>query len=124
MHEFSLCRGLLQQVMQISEAHQAQAVKSIHLKIGALAGIEVELLRRAFPIVAQGTTAQHATLEITTLAATVLCTECGQTSVIKQHRLTCHHCKNRATQLLCGDELRLENIIIKQPRNNEQHDVQ
>jgi hydrogenase nickel incorporation protein HypA/HybF len=63
MHEWSLIEALVERVEE--EAHKAGAstVETIHLKIGALAGVERELLATAFDTFKQGVCAR-ARLEI------------------------------------------------------------
>jgi len=123
MHEISLCRGLLQQVIQISDEHQASVIKSIQLKIGPLSGVEVELLKRSFPLVSQGTAAQDATLEITIMPVTVQCNECKTKSDITGMELSCPHCDSASTTLLNGDEMTLENVVLEQHEVKVTHHV-
>ncbi len=112
MHEFSLCRGVLQQVTRIAEAHHAIAINAIHLHIGPLAGVEVELLERAFPLVSRGTIAEHATLEVTRSVVTIYCAKCGNRCEPKR-LFICNSCHSSVTELLSGDEMRIENIVLK-----------
>ena len=123
MHELALCRGLLQQVTRIAEEHQASAIKSIHLKVGPLAGIETELLKRSFPLVAHGTAAQEALLEITPVKATIQCDECDKKSELDNIQLICPHCQSTATTLLSGDEMTLENVVLEQQEVKATHHV-
>ncbi len=112
MHELSLCRGMLQQVTRIAEAHHAIAINAIRLHIGPLAGVEVALLERAFPLVSRGTIAEHAALEVTRSVVTIYCRKCGNKCEPKR-LLICNSCHNSVTQLLSGDEMRIENIVLK-----------
>jgi len=123
MHELALCRGLLQQLNQIADEHQASAIKSIHLKIGPLAGIEIELLKRSFPLVAHGTDAQDAALEITAIPATVQCQECDKKSEMEGIQFICPHCGSTATMLLSGDEMTLESVVLEQHEVKATHHV-
>jgi hydrogenase nickel incorporation protein HypA/HybF len=123
VHELTLCRGLLQQVTTIAEEHQASAIKSIHLKVGPLAGIEIELLKRSFPLVAHGTPAQEALLEITPAKATIHCDKCDVTSELDNIQLICPHCQSTATTLLSGDEMTLENVVLEQQEIKATHHV-
>ena len=51
MHEYSLVRALLDQVEREAHARGASAVHKLGLKIGALAGVEPELLASAYDVV-------------------------------------------------------------------------
>lgn len=123
MHELALCRGLLQQVTRIAEEHEASAIKSIHLKIGPLAGIEIELLKRSFPLVAHGTPAEEALLEVIAVKAMIHCDECDEKSELDTVQLICPHCQSIATTLLSGDEMTLENIVLEQQEVKATHHV-
>ncbi len=124
MHELSVCRALLRQINQIAEEHLADDIKVIRLKIGPLAGIDSELLRRAFPLVSHGTAAQHATLEITSVPATIFCNDCEKKSdVVNINQLTCPHCNSTTTQLLSGDEMTLDSVILGQQSGTEERYV-
>ena len=48
MHELSICQALLDQVENVARDHGARRVSRVALRIGALSGIEPELLEHAF----------------------------------------------------------------------------
>lgn len=123
MHEISICRALLQQVILIAEEHQAEEVKVIKLRIGHLSGIEAKLLQRSFPMVCHGTIAQNATLEIVTSAVSVYCDLCDLKSDVERDQLRCYNCDNPNVQLLSGDEMILESVTLGQQGETEERYV-
>ena len=46
MHELSVCQGLLRQVGKVAAEHEAHGVSRILLRVGALSGVEPDLLKR------------------------------------------------------------------------------
>ena len=52
MHEYSIVQALMAQVDEQARAHGAAAVHRVSLRIGELSGIEPDLLRSAFEMVA------------------------------------------------------------------------
>ena len=48
MHEYSIVAALLDRVDREARAHGAERVQRLHLRIGELSGVEVELLRTAW----------------------------------------------------------------------------
>lgn len=64
MHEAKLCMALL----RLADTHCAQAgaarVTALRIEVGAFSGVSPEALARAFPICANGTLADGATLRI------------------------------------------------------------
>lgn len=123
MHELSVCRALLQQVMEIAEEHRAEEISVIKLRIGPLSGIETELLRRSFPLVCHGTIAQNSALEIVSAPINLYCDRCDRQSEARNNQLQCRHCGSVKVQLLSGDEMVLESVVLGQQRDVEEHYV-
>ena len=112
MHELSVCLALLQQVERIAQERAATRVTSIVVKVGPLSGVEPELLRRAYPLAAAGTVAEHAELAIETPDVVVRCCECGQQSTVPPNRLLCTACGDFRTRLESGDEMILQSLEL------------
>ena len=110
MHELSLCRALIEQVSQLAAQHQALGVSRIRLLIGPLAGVEISLLRTAFPSSRRDTLASTAVLEIQETPLRVRCGQCGAESEATLNQLLCRHCGDWRTQLISGDELLLQDV--------------
>ena len=110
MHELSLCRALVAQVSALAAERGARGVSRIRLLIGPLAGVEVTLLKNAFPISSRGTPAADAALEIETVPLTVRCESCGATSEATLNQLRCRRCDDWRTRLVSGDELLLQDV--------------
>jgi len=115
MHEFSVCQGLLDQVGSIADQHGAQRVTAITLHIGALSGVEPELLQQAFSLARAGGVAAQATLIIDALPIRVSCQACGRESEALPNRLLCGHCGDFHTRLISGDELLLARVEMDIP---------
>lgn len=117
MHEFAVCRDMLQQITAIAAEEQASAVETITVRIGPLSGIEAHLLQQAFPLAAAGTVAENAELIIEALPIKVKCQLCGAETEAKPNRLLCGKCGDYHTQLLSGDEMLLASLeLLKEPQ--------
>lgn len=112
MHELSVCLSLLESVERIAAQNGGREVRAIHVRIGPLAGVEPDLLRRAYPLAAAGTIAAAATLELTSADLIVRCTQCGEESVVVVNRLLCTHCGDFRTRVVSGDELLLQSVEL------------
>jgi len=112
MHEYSVCSALLQEVERIARAHGAGGVALIELQLGPLSGIDEALLRRAWPLVAAGTVAATAELQISAAPVKVRCTSCEAVSEVPPNRLLCAHCGDFRTRLLSGDEMLLDRLEL------------
>jgi hydrogenase nickel incorporation protein HypA/HybF len=93
------------------------------LRIGRLAGVEPDLLRAAFPLVAHGTCCEAATLRIETVAVDVECRLCGTTRDVAPNRLLCGSCGTWRVTLRGGDEMRLESLELASLPAEEFSDV-
>ncbi len=113
MHELSLCYALLEQVERIAKQQQAERVVSIRLQIGPLAGIEPELLQRAFPLVIPGSLAAGAELVIEPLPLRIHCTTCEWEGEATPSHLRCPHCESLQTQVISGEEMLLASLELE-----------
>jgi hydrogenase nickel incorporation protein HypA/HybF len=112
VHEYSLVQALVERVGQEARARQATAVTRLAVRIGALAGVEPELLASAFTLCREGILAD-ATLEIRRAEAAWACPSCG-TPIPEGAVLRCATC-GTAARLVSGDELMLEQIEMEVP---------
>ena len=112
MHEMSICQGLMDQVERIAAEQNASRVDSIVLSIGPLAGVEPDLLTRAYEVARLNTVAEHAELEIETGPVVVECRSCGAKGEAEVNRLLCPSCNNWQVNLVQGDELLLLKLEV------------
>ncbi len=116
MHELSVCQSMLRQVSKIARQHDARHVSRVQLRIGALSGVEPDLLKQVFPIASTGTVAEGAQLSIKTLPVCVQCEGCGAESEVKANKLICSACGDWHTRLVSGNEMFLDSIEIESER--------
>jgi len=112
MHEYSLVRALVDKVEQEARAHRATAVTRLKLRIGALAGVEPELLASAFTLCRAGLL-EGAALELERSETAWACPGCGD-AIPAGAPLQCPACALPA-RLVSGDELLLEQIEMEVP---------
>lgn len=115
MHELAVCQALIEQVEATARAHGATAVEQIQLRIGPLSGVEVPLLKHAFPIASAGTVAAAAALEIESMPVEVRCRRCGARGEVPSNRLLCPSCGHWETELISGDEMLLVSVALVTP---------
>lgn len=113
MHELSLCQDMMDQVMAIAKAHQAEKVVRITVRIGPLSGVEPLLLESAFTISRAGTLAEEAELVTEPQAIRVHCNLCGAESDATVNNLVCGQCGDYNTRLISGDELILARVELQ-----------
>lgn len=113
MHELAICQSLVSQIENIAQEHNARRVVLIVIGMGALSGVEAQLLRHAYPVASAGTVAEDAQLMIEDLPIRVKCGECGEESTVTPNKLLCRHCGDWRTTLISGDELMLMRVELE-----------
>ena len=118
MHELAICQALITEVTAVARSERASSVSDVFVRVGPLSGVEYPLMQNAFPIAAAGTVASQATLHLEATPIRVTCGKCGEESEVPANRLVCVHCGDWRTQLLSGDELLLQRVVM-----GEEHHV-
>jgi hydrogenase nickel incorporation protein HypA/HybF len=110
MHEYSLVQALILDV----ERHlrgRAGAVRRVRVRMGALCGVDPELLATAYDTFRPHTVCDGATLELTRIPALWSCPQCRR-QIAAGERLQC--CGGPA-RLVQGDDLVLEQLELEVP---------
>ena len=111
MHEWSIVQALLEEVERQARAHGAGAVHRLHLRIGALAGVEVPLLETAWEAFREGGRCAGAALVIERVPARFVCRRCGREPA-EGAALACALCGAPA-RLESGDEIVLARLEME-----------
>ena len=112
MHELSLMEAVRDQALAAARAGGASRITAITLRVGALAGVEVEALRFAGPVVLAGTMADGAKLCIAIEAATCHCARCAAPFAVRDGGCDCPRCGTISRQLLSGRALQLVSLEV------------
>ena len=107
MHEFGLCEGVLAAVRQRADGRQ---VAGIRVRFGVRHAVDSGSLAQAFAMVAEGTEAAGAAVELVTVPATITCGACGFSGETTDLLATCPRCAGADVQVSGGDEMVLESI--------------
>lgn len=111
MHEYSIVGALLEQVDEIAREKKARSVQRLEVRIGRLAGVEIELLRTAFETFRERTICEGAELAIEEVPAQWGCGRCG-CEVPSGGPLRCPHCGGPA-RLVAGEEIFLDRVEME-----------
>ena len=111
MHEYSIVGELISRVEAEARAHGAASVHRIQVRIGELAGVEIELLESAYAVFREKTICSNARLEIDPIPARWACPQCRR-SISRGEVLRCTHCQVPA-RLESGDEIILDRIEME-----------
>ena len=111
MHEYSIVSSLLDRVQREAIRHPGAIVRTLHVRIGELAGVEVTLFRTAFETCRVRTPCESTELVIDQIAARWQCPKCGA-AIAPPER--CAGCQ-MAARLATGDEIMLDRIELEVP---------
>jgi hydrogenase nickel incorporation protein HypA/HybF len=113
MHEFSIVRALLKRVESEARGRGASGVRRVRVRIGELAGVEPELLARAYMLLREPTLCRGADLEVERVPVRWECPQCA-TGIGAGEVLCCGDCGVPA-RLAAGDEIVLDRIEMEVP---------
>jgi hydrogenase nickel incorporation protein HypA/HybF len=111
VHEYSIVASLIDRVQQEAAQHRGAREHRLHVRIGELAGVEVDLLRTAFDTFRERTICETAELRIDTVAPAWACPSCERT-VERGAILRCDAC-GRPARMTQGDEIILQRIEME-----------
>jgi hydrogenase nickel incorporation protein HypA/HybF len=107
MHEFGLCEGVLDAVLKRADGRR---VAGVRIRCGVRHAVDENAMASAFGLVAAGTEADGATVEVVTVPAAVACRACGADSESSDNLAICPQCGSADVTLTGGDELILESV--------------
>lgn len=109
MHELSITRNI---VATVVEHARGRKVDGVTLKIGDLAGIELQALRFCFDVCAEGTCLEGAQLHIEQIPGRGRCLECAK-EVALEYPIALCPCDRRARLVIeSGEELLIHSMEV------------
>ncbi len=112
MHEFSLVKSLLLQVVDIAEQHHAACVQEVRIEIGPLTGVEKILVQEAFHLLVSEYVSSDCRLIIVEVPLQGVCDSCKKSIVIQDFRFQCATCGSSNIHITSGDTFRLLDVTI------------
>jgi hydrogenase nickel incorporation protein HypA/HybF len=110
MHELALAEAI---VRTVTEHAGGDRVAKVELRVGHLRQVVPGALAFAFEVVAKGTPAEGAELEIEAVPVRVACRACGAESDVDGFPLSCPACGSGETDVVAGEELLVEAIELE-----------
>ncbi|NVB40868.1 hydrogenase maturation nickel metallochaperone HypA [Pseudenhygromyxa sp. WMMC2535] len=109
MHELSITRNI---VATVAERARGRTITGVTLKIGELAGIELQALRFCFDVCAEGTCLEGATLNIESIPGRGRCVACDEQVALSAPIAICP-CERRARLIIeAGEELLIHSMEV------------
>jgi hydrogenase nickel incorporation protein HypA/HybF len=109
VHEVGICADLLATVERRAAGRRVTGVK---VRVGALHAVAPPAFSSAFELVAAGTVAADAALDLVVLPVRMRCRGCGEQTAGDELVGLCPRCGAGDLELTGGDELMLESITV------------
>ena len=109
MHEAALAESILKIAVDTADKNSAKKITAVGLKLGDMAGVEIEALNLSFKVLTQDTMAQGAELKINRVPVTAECNKCGKVFKISHYNFFCPECEGILI-LKSGRELLVEYV--------------
>ena len=116
MHEASIVEALLEAARDEMLRAGAERILRLQVTVGALSGVNVEALRFAFDMLAPGTPAEGAELEVVETRALCSCRACGEENPVEDPFSACPACGSVDVRIRGGDELLLSSLEVEEKR--------
>lgn len=112
MHEIALCRSVIETVREQAAIHSFDKVLVVRLEIGVLSHVEAEAMIFAFDVVARGTVAEGARLEVSQPPGRALCGACAAEVTLSRRFDPCPCCGGRDLTVIDGDKMRVRDLEV------------
>jgi len=115
MHELALMEALRERALEQAERHGGGTIRAITLRVGSLAGVELDALELAFLVVMEREGPEGAApvqLRIEPVAARCHCHRCTCDFLVNDGCCECPVCATISRDLLQGRELELVSLEL------------
>ncbi|MCH1919766.1 hydrogenase/urease nickel incorporation protein HypA [Shewanella sp. A3A] len=112
MHEFSIVSALINQCEELAAEHNATGIARVAVKIGALSGVEPQLVKTAFDTFREDGICRGAELEMEIAPLALDCRACGAHSIPDEIAYLCPACQSRDIKVSGGEEMLLMQLEL------------
>ena len=109
MHELGMWEAIMDTVERRAAGREVDAIR---LRVGVLHRVVPSAFDQAFEMVAMGTVAEGAAVDLVSIPVEVRCPDCGHVEQADEAREACSSCGGVHVDLAGGDELTLESLRL------------
>ncbi|ACX73458.1 hydrogenase nickel insertion protein HypA [Methanocaldococcus vulcanius M7] len=121
MHELSYATAMLEAILnsvkkEEEKGKKIKKVSEINLEIGELTFINVEQLKFAFEVIAEGTVCEGAKINVKLIKPMCKCLDCGyegEAETLDEFDVHCPKCKGLRLKLSGGKEFNIKNATVE-----------
>ena len=110
MHELSIATSILETALAIADEHGARRVDEIEVELGAMRLVVPESLRMAFTVLAEGTAAAAAKMNITEVPIRAKCLGCDADFSPDLDNFACPGCGKADVDIVGGNDIILKSM--------------
>lgn len=108
MHEVSVALAIVDELTERAANAAVAKITAVHLRVGALAAIDVRALEFAWNLATDGTAASNSRLLVTHVPLSIACNTCGVERTIEHGTLpVCPVCATPSNRIVRGRELEI-----------------
>jgi hydrogenase nickel incorporation protein HypA/HybF len=112
MHELSIATNILEIVRQSVPAEDHNNVQSVKIKLGDVSGVIADSLEFSFEAITDNSPFENTKLDIRRIPFLIQCSECMEITTNEYGVRICSACNSTDTELVSGDELLVDSIIL------------
>lgn len=110
MHERSLVKSLIEQVLKEGRLRGWSRLHEIHIEIGEFSGVEASLVEIAFAEMSSDAWSHPVSLKLDVVPLTAVCSSCNTSFPVEGFRFECPRCASRQVHITAGEEMRLVSV--------------
>ncbi len=114
MHELSIVSSVLDQLDDLQKEHAGARFSKVGLRVGELAGVDVDCLRFGFECVVKDTNWESLVLEIEQVSRRQRCPGCSAEFRAENWATACPECGEAATITIAGEELQIAYVEVEE----------
>jgi hydrogenase nickel incorporation protein HypA/HybF len=114
MHELSIVSSVLDQLEELKKQHEGARFSKVGLRVGELAGVDVDCLRFGFECIVKDTDWESLALEIEQVQRRQRCPGCSAEFRAENWATACPHCGEAATITIAGEELQIAYVEVEE----------
>lgn len=115
MHERSLVKTLIEQILQEQRLHGLGRIHEVHLQLGEFSGVEPTLVASAFAEMSPEYWDCEVQLLIDVVPLTAACRNCGYPFHVQSFRFVCPRCTCGDVHVTAGEGIQLASICAERP---------
>lgn len=112
MHELSVTQGILKICLEEGQKHNVKKVNKLNIKVGELTGLVPNCIEEYFKIVAKGTIAENAEINIEKVLVSIKCNECDYEGDLGKDNYQCPNCRGNKYSIIKGRDFYLDTMEV------------